>query len=216
MPDDERQIRQLVADWMAASKAGDSAKVLSLMTDDVVFLRAAHPPMIGKDRFPAEMTPPPNSPPPQVAGSAEEQLPRGHARPVPELEKRIHRQAINVARNAGNGQLAAIALLEHDTRRSRGEFRLRERDRIVATAERTFEAGKRIGVRGLDDRLELLEKGPDRRVVVKILSGFRLCGWRIRCLRRQDDGRAQRSEAAGEGRRGETGPEQRAPCHISE
>jgi uncharacterized protein (TIGR02246 family) len=71
MPDDERRIRQLITDWMAASRAGDSAKVLSLMTDDVVFLRAGHPPMIGKERFAAEMTPRPNSPPPQVDGSVD-------------------------------------------------------------------------------------------------------------------------------------------------
>jgi uncharacterized protein (TIGR02246 family) len=36
--DDERQIRELVATWMAATKAGDVDTVLSLMTDDVVFL----------------------------------------------------------------------------------------------------------------------------------------------------------------------------------
>jgi uncharacterized protein (TIGR02246 family) len=34
---DERAIRDLVATWMAASRAGDTAKVLSLMADDVVF-----------------------------------------------------------------------------------------------------------------------------------------------------------------------------------
>jgi len=35
---DERAIRDLVATWMAASRAGDVATVLSLMTDDAVFL----------------------------------------------------------------------------------------------------------------------------------------------------------------------------------
>ena len=34
---DERAIRELVATWMAASRAGNTAKVLSLMADDVVF-----------------------------------------------------------------------------------------------------------------------------------------------------------------------------------
>ena len=34
---DERAIRDLVATWMAASRAGDTAKVLSLMADDVIF-----------------------------------------------------------------------------------------------------------------------------------------------------------------------------------
>lgn len=38
MQDDEHEIRQLVSTWMAASEAGDVDKVLSLMTDDVVFL----------------------------------------------------------------------------------------------------------------------------------------------------------------------------------
>lgn len=42
---DEQQIRDLVATWMSASRAGDTDTVLSLMTDDVVFLVAGHPPM---------------------------------------------------------------------------------------------------------------------------------------------------------------------------
>jgi uncharacterized protein (TIGR02246 family) len=45
MHDDEKAIRQLVADWMAASLAGDTARVLELMTDDVVFLLPGRPPM---------------------------------------------------------------------------------------------------------------------------------------------------------------------------
>src|SRR5258708_39080529 len=35
--DDERGISDVVANWMEASWAGDTAKVLSLMADDVVF-----------------------------------------------------------------------------------------------------------------------------------------------------------------------------------
>jgi uncharacterized protein (TIGR02246 family) len=42
---DEQAIRQLVSDWLAASKAGDVDKVLSLMTDDVVFLVHGERPM---------------------------------------------------------------------------------------------------------------------------------------------------------------------------
>jgi len=38
MQNDEQEIRQLVTTWMAASKAGDVDKVLSLMADDAVFL----------------------------------------------------------------------------------------------------------------------------------------------------------------------------------
>jgi uncharacterized protein (TIGR02246 family) len=36
--DDEEQIRELVSTWMTATKAGDVDTVLSLMSDDVVFL----------------------------------------------------------------------------------------------------------------------------------------------------------------------------------
>lgn len=38
MSTDEQQIRDLIAGWMAASQARDVDKVLSLITDDVVFL----------------------------------------------------------------------------------------------------------------------------------------------------------------------------------
>lgn len=56
MSDDERQIRQVVATWMAATKAGDLDAVLSLMAEDVVFLRAGHPPMIGRAAYAAAAT----------------------------------------------------------------------------------------------------------------------------------------------------------------
>ena len=42
---DEQEIRQLVSTWIAASKAGDVDKMLSLMTDDVVFLLPGQPVM---------------------------------------------------------------------------------------------------------------------------------------------------------------------------
>ena len=45
MQSDEQEIRQLVATWMAASKTGDVETVLSLMSDDVVFLQPGQPPM---------------------------------------------------------------------------------------------------------------------------------------------------------------------------
>ena len=38
MANDEEQIRQLVSTWMEATKAGDVDTILSLMTDDAVFL----------------------------------------------------------------------------------------------------------------------------------------------------------------------------------
>jgi uncharacterized protein (TIGR02246 family) len=53
MQSDESEIRQLVATWMAATKAGDIETVLSLMADDVVFLIAGQPPMVGKSAFAA-------------------------------------------------------------------------------------------------------------------------------------------------------------------
>ena len=53
MQNDEQAIRQLVATWLSASKAGDSEKVLSLMADDVVFLVPGQPPMRGKSAFAA-------------------------------------------------------------------------------------------------------------------------------------------------------------------
>ena len=52
MTSNEQEIRDLVSTWLAASKSGDVEKVLSLMTDDVVFLVAGQPPM-GKGEFEA-------------------------------------------------------------------------------------------------------------------------------------------------------------------
>lgn len=45
MQNDEQEIRHLVSTWMAATKAGDMDKVLSLMTDDVIFLVPGQPVM---------------------------------------------------------------------------------------------------------------------------------------------------------------------------
>jgi uncharacterized protein (TIGR02246 family) len=52
MHEDERAIRDLVARWMAASQAGDTPTVLSLMTDDVEFLVPGREPF-GKAAFAA-------------------------------------------------------------------------------------------------------------------------------------------------------------------
>jgi uncharacterized protein (TIGR02246 family) len=54
MQSDEQQIRELVATWMAATKAGDVDTVLGLMTDDVVFLVPGRDPM-RKPEFAAAM-----------------------------------------------------------------------------------------------------------------------------------------------------------------
>ena len=50
--DDEQEIRQLISTWMTATKAGDIDKVLSLMSDDVVFLVPGQP-VMGKAKFEA-------------------------------------------------------------------------------------------------------------------------------------------------------------------
>jgi uncharacterized protein (TIGR02246 family) len=55
---DEQQIRDLVATWMAATKAGDIEKVLSLMSDDVVFLIPGQPVMRKADFAAAARTQP--------------------------------------------------------------------------------------------------------------------------------------------------------------
>ena len=50
MQSDEEAIRQLVQSWMAATKAGDLSKVLSLMADDVIFMVPGRQPF-GKEAF---------------------------------------------------------------------------------------------------------------------------------------------------------------------
>ena len=52
MSDDERAIRDVVRTWFAATKAGDSATVLSLMADDMVFMVPGQKPF-GKEAFAA-------------------------------------------------------------------------------------------------------------------------------------------------------------------
>ena len=52
MTDDERAIRSLIDTWMEASKAGDLKTVLSLMSDDVVFMVPGREPF-GKAEFAA-------------------------------------------------------------------------------------------------------------------------------------------------------------------
>jgi uncharacterized protein (TIGR02246 family) len=50
MNEDERAIRELVERWMEASRAGDTAAVLELMTDDVLFTVPGREPF-GKEEF---------------------------------------------------------------------------------------------------------------------------------------------------------------------
>jgi uncharacterized protein (TIGR02246 family) len=50
MTDDERAIRALIDRWMEASRAGDTAIVLGLMTDDALFMVPGREPF-GKEAF---------------------------------------------------------------------------------------------------------------------------------------------------------------------
>jgi uncharacterized protein (TIGR02246 family) len=50
---DERAIRKLIDDWMQATARGDLDKVLSMMSDDVVFMTAGREPF-GKQEFAAQ------------------------------------------------------------------------------------------------------------------------------------------------------------------
>ena len=52
MSPDERAIRDLVDTWMKASRAGDTATALSLMSDDVIFMVPGREPF-GKEAFAA-------------------------------------------------------------------------------------------------------------------------------------------------------------------
>ena len=52
MGPDERAIREVHTTWIDAVNAGDLARLLSLMADDVVFLNPGQAPF-GRDGFPA-------------------------------------------------------------------------------------------------------------------------------------------------------------------
>lgn len=79
---DEEQIRDLVATWMSATKAGDIATVLTLMTDDVVFLVTGQAPF-GKQAFAAALKP--------VTGSA----------PMPKIDGHSDIQEVRVSGDQG-------------------------------------------------------------------------------------------------------------------
>src|SRR5437868_12398473 len=48
---DEQAIRDLIAEWMSATAAGEPAWLLGLMDEDVVFLTPGQPPIRGRDQF---------------------------------------------------------------------------------------------------------------------------------------------------------------------
>jgi uncharacterized protein (TIGR02246 family) len=67
---DEREIRELVSTWIAATKAGDIDTVLGLMTDDVVFLVPGMEPF-GKAEFAAASRTAPGMARPSIEGASE-------------------------------------------------------------------------------------------------------------------------------------------------
>ncbi|MRV75252.1 SgcJ/EcaC family oxidoreductase [Duganella sp. FT92W] len=48
---DEQAIRGVIARWLEATRQGDVAAILPLMTEDVVFLLPGQAPMTGRDSF---------------------------------------------------------------------------------------------------------------------------------------------------------------------
>jgi uncharacterized protein (TIGR02246 family) len=70
MKSDEDQIRELVDTWMSATKAGDADTVLSLMTNDVVFLLPGREPM-RKDEFASASKAQSGQSAPQIEGRSE-------------------------------------------------------------------------------------------------------------------------------------------------
>jgi uncharacterized protein (TIGR02246 family) len=52
--EDARQIRELIASWIAASKAHDLPALMGMMTDDVVFMTPGRAPF-GKTEFAADV-----------------------------------------------------------------------------------------------------------------------------------------------------------------
>jgi len=58
MSSDEAEIREIVRRWQAATEAGDTATVLALMSEDVVFLTAGRAPMSKADFAANSATPP--------------------------------------------------------------------------------------------------------------------------------------------------------------
>ena len=70
--DDAQQIRDFVARWMAASKAGDVDTLLGLLTEDVVFLLPGREPM-RKPEFARQARTQAGAGAPDIDGSAEVQ-----------------------------------------------------------------------------------------------------------------------------------------------
>lgn len=48
---DEQAIRELIETWLRATEAGDLPRLLSLISEDAVFLAPGQPPLRGKEAF---------------------------------------------------------------------------------------------------------------------------------------------------------------------
>jgi uncharacterized protein (TIGR02246 family) len=70
MKTDEQQIRALVDDWFTATRSGDVDTVMSLVTDDVVFLLPGRPPM-RRDEFAAQSRAQGGAAAPRIEGTSE-------------------------------------------------------------------------------------------------------------------------------------------------
>lgn len=70
MQTDEEEIRRLVSTWMAATKAGDAETVLSLISDDAVFLVTGQP-ILRKEDFAAAASAQSGENAPKFDGSSE-------------------------------------------------------------------------------------------------------------------------------------------------
>ncbi len=51
MLNDEQAIRELIANWLRATSAGDVPRLLTLLAEDVVFLASGQSPLRGKEAF---------------------------------------------------------------------------------------------------------------------------------------------------------------------
>ena len=71
MRSDKQEIHEVHSTWINAVNAGDLARLLSLMADDVVFLLPGHPPMIGKSAYSAAAKTPSGQKPSRLDGVSE-------------------------------------------------------------------------------------------------------------------------------------------------
>jgi uncharacterized protein (TIGR02246 family) len=129
MNDDEAQLRQLVATWMAATRAGDLETVLGLMTDDVVFLVPGRAPM-RKDEFIAQAKAQTGAGAPTIDGTSEIQ----ELRVIGDWAFMWSRLRVVVTPPGGSAAMARSGHTLTIFRKEQGRWRL-ARDANLLTAE---------------------------------------------------------------------------------